>query len=89
MVECCSPNPVNLVGGCYVWCELPKSSVFVVDGKPDTNFTRCLRAKGWTGQDGPLFSDLRISGAHPRAYVSLRGVGFWLVMSSGLFLALV
>lgn len=27
MVKCCAPNPVSLVDGCYVWCELPKTQI--------------------------------------------------------------
>lgn len=34
MVKCCAPNPVSLVDGCYVWCELPKARITTLpDGK--------------------------------------------------------
>ncbi|KAK4121848.1 hypothetical protein N657DRAFT_647331 [Parathielavia appendiculata] len=23
MTECCAPNQVSLISGCYLWCEIP------------------------------------------------------------------
>ncbi|KAK0739982.1 hypothetical protein B0T18DRAFT_416991 [Schizothecium vesticola] len=31
MVKCCAPNPVNLVDGCWVWCELPKIHITTLE----------------------------------------------------------
>lgn len=48
---CCAPNPVNLVGPCGLWCELPqrfadKYHAPVAQG-PDEDFSLCLAANGW------------------------------------------
>lgn len=45
---CCSPNPVNIIDGCYPWCELPSKSgnVSVLNGMNlGEAWVSCLRGQ--------------------------------------------
>ena len=44
MVACCSPNAVNIVDTCYLWCEVP--STYSDKDTVTTDFGNCLRQNG-------------------------------------------
>jgi hypothetical protein len=48
IVNCCDPNPVNLLGGCYLWCEIPDRRITTNSntGKKDSDMGQCLRMEG-------------------------------------------
>jgi hypothetical protein len=50
MAACCSPNPVNLVDSCYVWCTLPyqySNKTNYKDGNAiSTAFGKCITDNG-------------------------------------------
>ncbi|KAL0944682.1 uncharacterized protein CTRU02_202569 [Colletotrichum truncatum] len=47
MVNCCQPNPVQLVNGCWEWCEIPTA---MTNGSSHSaisaTFENCLQASG-------------------------------------------
>ncbi|KAK3322515.1 hypothetical protein B0H66DRAFT_206639 [Apodospora peruviana] len=61
MVSCCSPNPVNLVNECVLWCELPERYLNATTSSTNSllsEFGRCLKR---SDEGGPMAF---IVGAH-------------------------
>ncbi|KAH6848409.1 hypothetical protein B0I37DRAFT_163831 [Chaetomium sp. MPI-CAGE-AT-0009] len=44
MTECCAPNKVNLVIGCYMWCEIPDRYLL---RNGDSDIHLCISDNGW------------------------------------------
>ena len=42
MITCCSPNPVNLVESCWLWCQLPSSYANLSSSDAASDFNKCL-----------------------------------------------
>lgn len=86
MVKCCAPNPVSLVDGCYVWCELPKTQITTLkDGKKNTDFLNCIRVNG-RGNDerSPVIYELNApSGGERTARVTTKALGVWMIGMAG------
>ncbi|KAK0641380.1 hypothetical protein B0T16DRAFT_461452 [Cercophora newfieldiana] len=78
MVNCCDPNPVNLPGGCYLWCEIPKSQITTnSDGKKGNTMGQCMRMAGKPTNES------RIVGAHYGSGTStlgVKGMCIWAIM---------
>lgn len=89
MVKCCAPNPVTLVDGCYVWCELPKTQITTsTDGKKNTDFMTCLRLNG-RGKDrdepSPVVYELNAASSGERtARVTTKALGVWMIGMAGM-----
>ena len=49
MIACCSPNPVNLVESCYLWCRLPSSYANLNREDAGDDFSGCLDSRGRRG----------------------------------------
>ncbi|KAK5659491.1 hypothetical protein OQA88_692 [Cercophora sp. LCS_1] len=85
MVKCCEPNPVSLISGCYLWCELPASQIFVdKDGKKSTDFGQCLSLNGRNISESNIVVYDLDNGV---GRVTLRGVLGVVVLGLGMFLA--
>ncbi|KAK3307656.1 uncharacterized protein B0T15DRAFT_493121 [Chaetomium strumarium] len=87
MVECCTPNPVSLIAGCYVWCEIPASRVFAgKDGKLDTDIDSCMRAKGRAVNESSITAYHVVNGAAygrvAAARMGMKGLGVWVLLVS-------
>jgi hypothetical protein len=64
MVDCCKPNPVSLIAGCYVWCEIPDSRVYRGDdGKLDTDIDSCMDTKGRSINESSITAYNLVNGA--------------------------
>ena len=48
MITCCSPNPVNLVESCYLWCRLPPSYANLSSAEAGSEFNGCLNSHNRT-----------------------------------------
>jgi hypothetical protein len=89
MVKCCAPNPVSLVDGCYVWCELSKTQITTLtDGKKYTDFGNCLRLNG-RGKDrdepSPVIYELNAaSSGEKTARVTTKALGVWMIGMAGM-----
>lgn len=86
MVKCCAPNPVSLVDGCYVWCELPKARITTLpDGKKSSDFGSCLRTNGRDRDEesGVLFELNAASSGTKTAKVTTKALGVWMVAMAG------
>ncbi|KAK1827041.1 hypothetical protein QBC39DRAFT_362945 [Podospora conica] len=87
MVKCCTPNPVNLVDGCWVWCQLPKERITTLpDGKKETDFMTCLKQNGRDRADpsGMLFEVNAPSSDAKATRVTTKGLGVWAVGMAGM-----
>ncbi|KAK0620145.1 hypothetical protein B0T14DRAFT_388215, partial [Immersiella caudata] len=81
VTDCCSPNPVNLLGGCYLWCEIPENRITTNSqtGKKDHDMVDCMRLAG-----RPV-NELRITGTHfangACAQTGAKGLFVWAVLA--------
>jgi hypothetical protein len=87
MVTCCAPNRVQIVDGCYLWCEIPAS---YLDGTDDAGArsatSSCLE------EHGRNYKESRITGwqfnAGTRAGAgSAKQLGLWALALSGVVYA--
>lgn len=88
MVTCCAPNRVQIVDGCYLWCEIPASYFNGTDDEGAQQGTSsCLRVNGRN------YNESRITGwqfnAAARAGTgSAKQLGLWMLALSGLIYVL-
>ncbi|KAK4448421.1 hypothetical protein QBC34DRAFT_407403 [Podospora aff. communis PSN243] len=80
ITECCAPNPVNQLGGCYLWCEIPDSRITTNSqtGKKDHDMNDCMRLAGRPNNES------RITGTHfangSASQVGVKGFCVWAVL---------
>ncbi|KAG7290010.1 hypothetical protein NEMBOFW57_000002 [Staphylotrichum longicolle] len=88
MAFCCEPKPVQVVAGCYLWCEMSsKYSNGVDKGAAVDAFNLCLRRTiGNSSELGVIGLQLK-SAARP-GIGSAKQVGLWVLALSGLIYAL-
>jgi len=88
MKACCEPNRVQIVDGCYLWCEMPKRYFNGTDkDSARSSFSSCL-----VFQQGNT-TDRRITGYQLNAATrpglgSAKQVGLWALALSGLIYVL-
>ena len=92
MAACCAPSPVQLVDGCYLWCEIP-ARYFNNSASHDAvvgQMTSCIRAedkrRNFTGTGEPIGTAFQFNKAGRVGVV--RGVGVWVLLVSGLVWAI-
>ena len=80
MTDCCAPNSVNLVDGCYEWCELPAryTNTSMARHNAMADFNTCLQRNG--KKVLILGANIRSSAPIPR--VSLRAVAVVALIAS-------
>jgi hypothetical protein len=87
MVTCCAPNRVQIVDGCYLWCEIPASYFVGSDDAGARSATSsCLE------EHGRNYKESRITGwqfnAGTRAGAgSAKQLGLWALALSGVVYA--
>ncbi len=96
MVACCTPSRVQIVDGCYVWCEIP-SRYYGADGKESKDAARgelssCLRlgrnsdgvvnGSSSAEEHGGRIVGFQMNGVGRTKGV--RGVGVWALAVTGL-----
>ncbi|KAF6830023.1 hypothetical protein CMUS01_07917 [Colletotrichum musicola] len=77
MVNCCSPNPVQIVDECWSWCELPKSITKGSrdQGKINDDFNLCLSNNGRRfNESNGVSIHIAASAATAPVHVSVAGV---------------
>ncbi len=64
MTACCAPNPVQIVDGCYLWCELPAQYFNGTSGKQGAEdaFKACLAENKGT-EEGERISGFQMNSA--------------------------
>ncbi|KAK0719380.1 hypothetical protein B0H67DRAFT_483521 [Lasiosphaeris hirsuta] len=83
MVDCCEPNPVSLVNGCYLWCEIPPSHIHKgSDGKAHSDFDSCLVAHNRPNNESSILY-IGLNAASGKG-VSMKCLGAWVLCVSGL-----
>ncbi|KAK3900372.1 hypothetical protein C8A05DRAFT_36000 [Staphylotrichum tortipilum] len=92
MVTCCAPSRVQIVDGCYLWCEIP-ARYYGKDGKGSKDDARsdvssCLRSSrrgNGSGEEehGGRIVGFQMNGAG-RTAGGVRGVGVWVLAVMGL-----
>lgn len=92
MKACCEPNRVQIVDGCYLWCEIPKRYFNGTD-KDGARSTlgSCLMSHKLRGNN--TRSELRITGYQFNAAArsgmgSAKQLGLWVLALSGLIYVL-
>lgn len=89
MVKCCAPNPVSLIGGCYIWCELSAAQIHTnKDGKKYSDFGNCIKVNGRDDlqrDPGPIVYEVKNVAA---ASVNIKGMGVWMLVVTGLLVVL-
>ena len=90
MAACCVPSRVQIVDGCYLWCEIP-GRWFNHSANHDTvvqQMTACIRAenKGVNITDEAIGTGFQFSAAGRVGVV--KGVGWWVVVVAGLVWAI-
>lgn len=87
IVDCCEPNPVNLLGGCYLWCEIPEGRIFTNNqtGKKDSDIGTCMRLAGKPVNESRILGTRFASGA-PRMGVRELGICSILMVAAGMHL---
>ena len=90
MAACCAPSRVQIVDGCYLWCEIP-ARYFNHSANHDTvvqQMTSCIRAenKGKNTTDEAIGTGFQFNAAGRVGVV--RGVGVWVLLVSGLVWAM-
>ncbi|KAK1623542.1 hypothetical protein BDP81DRAFT_399237 [Colletotrichum phormii] len=80
MVACCAPNPVQLAGGCYEWCELPGT----YDAKKNalSTFGGCLSANGKNSSTDAYIVGLHVANGAARPGVTTVGLGMFVLVVS-------
>jgi hypothetical protein len=73
-VSCCEPNPVNVVGGCYLWCEIPERHITTLDGKKSSDIGTCMRTSGKPLNEFAIYSVHFAGGA---SQMGVKGFGIW------------
>jgi hypothetical protein len=89
MASCCAPNRVQIVDGCYLWCEIPKSYFNGTDNDgAGSAFSTCLRLR--RGDDDAVrITGYQFSAAAARPGVgSAKQIGVWVLALSGLIYVL-
>ncbi|KAK3290596.1 uncharacterized protein B0H64DRAFT_446908 [Chaetomium fimeti] len=85
MVVCCEPNPVQIVNGCWLWCEVPAS--YFVNGTPDNAVQQavatCLRTNGRNFTE-PRITGWQFNAAGRVGAGSVKTVSLWVLALSGL-----
>lgn len=87
MLECCQPNPVSLIDGCYLWCQLPAPStvpagVDFSNAARMRNFSRCLKNNGRNISESNIITYHFANGASGKM-VGMAGMMVWVVLASG------
>ncbi|KAF4911828.1 hypothetical protein CGCVW01_v011301 [Colletotrichum viniferum] len=87
MVNCCHPNPVNLVNKCWEWCQVPEA--FEQD-RSDSQivavFSSCLRAEG---KNASLSNGVQVRSASPPPNRPIPFAGLFLATLAACTLGLV
>jgi hypothetical protein len=95
MTECCAPNEVNLVIGCYMWCEIPDRHIIKNSSRPgfDTDIHQCIVENGWpeNNDSGVLKTesgfDSESGAGRVVGRMGIMGLGIWGLLLAG-FLSL-
>lgn len=91
MQLCCAPNRVQIVDGCYLWCEIPRAYFNNTDKNGAMGgFGACLTAqKRRTNTTDPRIIGYQFNAAaRPRMMGSATQIGLWVLALSGLIYAL-
>jgi hypothetical protein len=89
MVACCEPSRVQIVDGCWLWCELPASyfngsaSHEIVESATSA----CLRANGRNHTESKI-TGYQFNAAGRVGVGSAKGIGLWVLALSGLIYAM-
>ena len=82
-VSCCEPNPVNVVGGCYLWCEIPERRITTTeDGKRTSDIGTCMRTTGKPLNEYAMYS-LHFSGGGA-SRMGVKGFGIWALVTAAM-----
>ncbi|KAH6650202.1 hypothetical protein F5144DRAFT_543288 [Chaetomium tenue] len=89
MEICCEPNRVQIVDGCYLWCELPERYFNGTDKKgAQASSSSCMNFQGLESDDRRIIGwQMNGAGARP-AVGSAKQIGFWVLALSGLVYAM-
>jgi hypothetical protein len=86
MKKCCEPNTVQIVNGCWLWCEIPDRYVHNMSSKYDTIAVvdNCLQFNR-NNNDSRMSDYHFVENVGGRAgAVSVKGLGAWVLALSGL-----
>ncbi len=91
MTNCCAPSRVQIVDGCYIWCEIPKRYFNNTKdhGTISAEMSSCMRAvnRGLNDtKDVPTITGSQFNAAGRVGMV--KGLGAWVLLVSGLVWAL-
>ena len=95
MSRCCAPSRVQIVDGCYLWCEVPQR---YFDGSTDESgvtysFLACIRTAniGRNATDESIMTGWQYNtGARAAGTMATaKQMGLWLLLVSGLMIYVV
>ena len=87
---CCAPNRVQIVDGCYLWCEIPKAYFNNTDKNGAmSGFAACLTVqKRITNNTELKITGYQFNAAARPGMGSATQIGLWVLALSGLIYAL-
>ncbi|KAK0652704.1 hypothetical protein B0T16DRAFT_104667 [Cercophora newfieldiana] len=85
MAQCCAPNRVETIKGCYLWCEIPPKHIHVLEDKSlVSDFNDCVMEKSLRGINESVVASLRLLNAGGPTKPTMAGVCIWALMFVGI-----
>lgn len=89
MTTCCAPNRVQIVDGCYLWCEVPRHYFNTSAGRDGVSgaMRQCIRAanRGRNNTDESVITGWQFNAAGRTAGAGMvKQMGLWALLVSGL-----
>ncbi|KAK3905730.1 hypothetical protein C8A05DRAFT_12486 [Staphylotrichum tortipilum] len=86
MVVCCTPNPVQIVNGCYLWCEVPARYFNGTSSRDAESDVMSCVMRNANDEDGGRILGVAFNAA-PRVG-AVKWMGVWGLVVSGVVFAM-
>ncbi|KAK0619635.1 hypothetical protein B0T14DRAFT_211037 [Immersiella caudata] len=85
MAKCCAPNHVKMVNGCFLWCEIPRGRIEVMEDKSlVSDFNDCVMDESSHFFNESLVASLRLLSGAGQTKPTMAAMLIWAMVFVGL-----